>query len=97
MEREHKFFASSKLYKDRLRSWGFSKNLKQAHVRDIVQQTKLRHGRDTEVIVAGQKVALDRVQRSYDRLPAVEAKAPVADIKSSHCNDEVVVSGIPAT
>ncbi|KAH7157981.1 hypothetical protein B0J13DRAFT_603652 [Dactylonectria estremocensis] len=90
MRVEHQFTASKRMYKEKLSSWGFSKNLKKGTVRGIVRRANHREGRQTEVLVNGTKVALDRVQKAYDRhFPPGTDKAP-EDLTPTEMPDVVV-------
>ncbi|KAF5698700.1 hypothetical protein FMUND_15040 [Fusarium mundagurra] len=85
MREKYQFVATKRMYKDRLKRWGLWKNLKKTRVESIVQEINDRQGRETEVLVEGRRVELDRVQRAHDRYSASENNG------QAQCNAEIVV------
>ncbi|KAL2870050.1 Clr5 domain-containing protein [Aspergillus lucknowensis] len=69
MEREHKFVASEKQYKDRLAAWNIRKNIKAKEVNIMIrkQQKRAARGKQTVFRVAGQKVDTKRIARFVRR------------------------------
>ncbi|KAK2471614.1 hypothetical protein H9L39_16605 [Fusarium oxysporum f. sp. albedinis] len=85
MLEKYQFDATKRMYKERLKQWGLWKNLKKTRVESIVQEINDRQGRETEVLVEGRKVELDRVQRAHDRYSASENNG------QAQCNAEIIV------
>ncbi|KKK19951.1 hypothetical protein ARAM_007115 [Aspergillus rambellii] len=69
MERDHKFVASEKQYKDRLAAWNIRKNIKAKEVNIMIrkQQKRAAKGKQTAFRVAGQKVDTKRIARFVRR------------------------------
>ncbi|KAI9374402.1 Clr5 domain-containing protein [Aspergillus egyptiacus] len=74
MEREHKFVASEKQYKDRLAAWNIRKNIKAKEVNIMIrkQQKRAARGKQTVFKVAGQKVDPKRFTRFVRRYGNIE-------------------------
>ncbi|KAJ0414282.1 Clr5 domain-containing protein [Aspergillus carlsbadensis] len=69
MERDHKFVASEKQYKDRLAAWNIRKNIKAKEVNVMIRKQAKRaaRGKQTVFRVAGQKVDTKRIARFQRR------------------------------
>ncbi|GAB1203537.1 hypothetical protein APSETT445_002173 [Aspergillus pseudonomiae] len=69
MERDYKFHASEKQYKDRLAAWHIRKNIKakEVHVMIRKQQKRAARGKQTGFRVAGQEVDSKRIARFVRR------------------------------
>ncbi|KAE8309023.1 Clr5 domain-containing protein [Aspergillus transmontanensis] len=69
MERDYKFHASEKQYKDRLAAWHVRKNIKakEVHVMIRKQQKRAARGKQTGFRVAGQEVDSKRIARFVRR------------------------------
>ncbi|KAL3479003.1 Clr5 domain-containing protein [Aspergillus californicus] len=69
MEREHRFVASEKQYKDRLAAWNIRKNIKAKEVKLMIrkQEKRAARGKQTVFRVAGQKVDTKRIARFVRR------------------------------
>ncbi|PYH97793.1 hypothetical protein BO71DRAFT_101484 [Aspergillus ellipticus CBS 707.79] len=69
MERDYKFVASEKQYKDRLASWNVRKNIKakEVHVMIRKQQKRAAHGKQTAFRLGGQDVDSKRISRFVRR------------------------------
>ncbi|KAL3465301.1 Clr5 domain-containing protein [Aspergillus heterothallicus] len=69
MERDHKFVASEKQYKDRLAAWNIRKNIKAKEVNVMIRKQAKRaaKGKQTIFRVAGQKVDTKRIARFQRR------------------------------
>ncbi|PWY89291.1 hypothetical protein BO70DRAFT_164890 [Aspergillus heteromorphus CBS 117.55] len=69
MEKEYKFFASEKQYKDRLASWNIRKNIKakEVHIMLRKQQKRAAEGKQTVFRVAGQDIDTKRISRFVRR------------------------------
>ncbi|KAL4883735.1 Clr5 domain-containing protein [Aspergillus karnatakaensis] len=79
MEREHKFVASEKQYKDRLAAWNIRKNIKAKEISIMVRKQRKRaaKGKQTVFRVAGQKVDHKRIARFVRRYgPNVDSSEP---------------------
>ncbi|KIL83693.1 hypothetical protein FAVG1_13086 [Fusarium avenaceum] len=82
----YQFNATMRMYKERLRGWGYRKNLKKTDVKNIVQKINERAGRETEVLMGGGKIEMGRVYRAAERYNDSEDNAKV-----SQCNAGVIV------
>ncbi|KAL4802982.1 Clr5 domain-containing protein [Aspergillus unguis] len=69
MERDHKFTATEKQYKDRLAAWNVRKNIKAKEVNIMIRKKDKRaaRGKKTVFRVAGQKVDSKRIERFLRR------------------------------
>ncbi|OJJ88765.1 uncharacterized protein ASPGLDRAFT_99718, partial [Aspergillus glaucus CBS 516.65] len=69
MEREHRFVASEKQYKDRLAAWHIRKNIKAKEVQVMIrkQQKRAARGKQTAFRVGGQEVDSKRISRFLRR------------------------------
>ncbi|KAL4872275.1 hypothetical protein BDV12DRAFT_162638 [Aspergillus spectabilis] len=79
MEREHRFVASEKQYKDRLAAWNIRKNIKAKEVNIMIrkQQKRAARGKQTVFRVAGQKVDTKRIARFVRRYgPNLDSNEP---------------------
>ncbi|KAE8351406.1 Clr5 domain-containing protein [Aspergillus coremiiformis] len=84
MERDYKFQASEKQYKDRLAAWHVRKNIKakEVHVMIRKQQKRAARGKQTGFRVAGQEVDSKRIARFVRRYGNHWENKPRADSQS---------------
>jgi len=64
------------MYKERLKDWKFTKNLKRNKALHITREAAKRQGKATEVLIGGHPVPMSRVQRSVGRHMAQAGVAP---------------------
>ncbi|KAM0328135.1 hypothetical protein ACHAQA_005541 [Verticillium albo-atrum] len=53
------------MYKDKLREWGFMKNMKAKMAKTIMREISRRGNRPTEVLLHGRPVAVTRIEKAY--------------------------------
>ncbi|OHE97313.1 hypothetical protein CORC01_07368 [Colletotrichum orchidophilum] len=76
MERDHSFYATERMFKTRLRSWGLEKKLKETEVWHIVQLNREREarGKKSEFYIRNQRVRWERLVRYLVRRPDLRRK-----------------------
>ncbi|KAK1968715.1 hypothetical protein LY78DRAFT_679132 [Colletotrichum sublineola] len=76
MERDYNLFATERMFKTRIKSWGIDKKLKEAEVMRILQLKKEREaaGKNSRLYIRNQQVDWERVANYLSRRPDLRNK-----------------------